>query len=434
VEVNETKGAQCISGPEEPGRSPGRGSRAGLWLLLVLLTLLAFGVRVAVNELRGGLGQPYIGDEGDYVSVARNVLAGHGYVGPHGPTSMRTPGLPFLMGTVMALWGEKIALLRLTMALVNALIVPAIYLLGRELMGVRAGLLAALVAVAFPAWAYDGAMIYTDLPTSALACVLAYLVIRAWKRDSLWLAAAAGLLAGGLSLVRPTGVAFVGAAVLWLLLCMRNWRRRLGASLVLVGAFGLVIAPWCVRNYYAHGRFVFLSARTGSDLWHSNNPYAIGIAGLDLDNYEDPRVFFAPATLPEAEDDRIYKAAAFKFMKEHPRRVAELMGIKFIQFWKVWSPRVSLAPNVVMLLSFGPVLVCFLIAAGREGWRRGPALLLVLMIGALTALHMVFIANVRYRLAIEPLCVVLALYGVLPYWDRFKAATALRREGATDAK
>src|SRR5262249_30804801 len=117
----------------------------------------------------------------------------------------------------------------------------------------------------------------------------------------------------------------------------------------------------------------------------------------------------------EADQDRIYKAAALKFMRENPGRFLQLAGIKFVQFWKVWSPRVTLLPNLVSLLCFGPVLVLFLAGIFKFALRPGPELLMLMIIVALTALHMVFTSEVRYRVPIEPLCLILALQVLAPF-------------------
>lgn len=401
-------------------------------LILLILTLMGFGLRLAATQIfTGGLDLPLgdndsssLGsDETDYTAVARNVLAGRGYSNSHGPTSQRTPGLPLLIGIVFEIFGDRVVPLRMTMCLIGAMIVPAIYLLGRALLGVRAGLLAALVGAVFPSWVYASGSVMTDVPASVLVCIIAWLLIRTWQRDSLWLAAAAGLLAGFTTLVRPTAIVFFGTGLVWLLISMKNWPRRLSAALVLVAAFGAIISPWSVRNYYAQGRLVLISSKGGGELWKSTNPYATGINSLDA--FEDERIFFAES-LPEIERSLIYKEAALKFMREHPRRVLELAGIKFVQFWKVWSPRVSLAPNLATLASFGPVLVLFLIGAVRYGWQRGPDMLLVLMIAGLTALHMLFTSTIRYRVPIEPLCIILALKA-LGLWFESR-----RRDGEGD--
>jgi 4-amino-4-deoxy-L-arabinose transferase-like glycosyltransferase len=394
-----------------------RLSPRGICLVLGLLTLLAFALRVGFTEaFDGGLARPYTEDEPTYVNVARRVLAGEGYTRPNEPTSMRTPGLPLLAGGVIAICGDSVVCMRLTMCFIAALIVPAIYLAGRAIVDARTGFLAALVGAVYPPWLYQSGAVLTDLPAAVLGCLVVWLLVRGWKRDSLPLLAGAGMIAGFTTLVRPTAIAFFVAGFAWLLIVMKTWRRGLSSALVLLVGFSLLIAPWCVRNYYAHGRFVFISSKSGSELWKSTNPYATGINSLDA--FEDKRIFFLDDSVSEADADRIYKAAALKFIRENPGRFVELAGIKFVQFWKVWSPRVTLLPNLVTLFCFGPVLVLFLVGIFKFGLRRGPELLPLMVIMGFTVLHMVFTSMVRYRLPIEPLCLILALEVAVPLVER----------------
>jgi hypothetical protein len=110
----------------------------------------------------------------------------------------------------------------------------------------------------------------------------------------------------------------------------------------------------------------------------------------------------------------MFQADARRFIIENPRRFAELCLIRFIQLWKVYSPRVPLIDNLAVIGSFGLALPFFLIQVIRSGWRRGPEMLLVLIVLCHTAVHVVYTSIVRYRIPIEPLVIILAIQGF--YW------------------
>ena len=64
---------------------------------------------------------------------------------------------------------------------------------------------------------------------------------------------------------------------------------------------------------------------------------------------------------------------------------------------------------MLSVLSFGPVALLALFYLLRWGWREWPRICpLLLFIGYLTAVHMVTVGSVRYRLPIEPFLIVLA--------------------------
>jgi hypothetical protein len=64
-----------------------------------------------------------------------------------------------------------------------------------------------------------------------------------------------------------------------------------------------------------------------------------------------------------------------------------------------------------VIFSFGIALPFFLVQVIRSAWRRGPEMLLFLIILCHTGLHMVYGSIVRYRIPIEPLVMVMAITG-----------------------
>jgi len=64
---------------------------------------------------------------------------------------------------------------------------------------------------------------------------------------------------------------------------------------------------------------------------------------------------------------------------------------------------------VLLLAAWGAV-------ASRRRWRE--LLLLYLLFGYYTALHMVLMAITRYRLPLEPFLIVLAAHGLVELWKR----------------
>ena len=110
----------------------------------------------------------------------------------------------------------------------------------------------------------------------------------------------------------------------------------------------------------------------------------------------------------------MFQADAVRFILENPRRFAELCFIRFIQFWKLYSPRVPLINSLAVIASFGVALPFFLIQVIRCGWRRGPEMLLLFIIICHTSVHVIYISIVRYRMPIEPMVIVMAIQGF--YW------------------
>jgi 4-amino-4-deoxy-L-arabinose transferase-like glycosyltransferase len=256
--------------------------------------------------------------------------------------------------------------------------------------------------------------VLTDIPAAILVTLMVWMLIEGSRRNSLSWIVAAGIVWGAATLTRAGCLIYAPAIVLWLLLMMPDWKRRMAAVAAATIAFVCILAPWSIRNTYVHGRFVPLSTQGGIQLYMFNNPDATGILAIDQAHIVRAERYRKEQYPNEAVRDDLFRRDAVKFIRQNPRRFAELCLIHLGQFWKLYSPRVPLLNSLVVMASFGLALPFFLIQVFRQGWRRGPDLLFLLIILSHVALHTVYGAIVRYRITIEPLIVAMAVTGF--YW------------------
>ncbi len=117
--------------------------------------------------------------------------------------------------------------------------------------------------------------------------------------------------------------------------------------------------------------------------------------------------------MTEYEVDHYYRREAWNFVRSNPGRTLQLAAIKLCRFWKPW-------PNAEQFSGFWPKLavstfflpMSFLAACGWWTARHQVSswLLAVGPILYFSALHMVFVSSLRYRLPAEyPLCVMSAV-------------------------
>jgi hypothetical protein len=125
------------------------------------------------------------------------------------------------------------------------------------------------------------------------------------------------------------------------------------------------------------------------------------------------------------ERNSAMKQAAFEFIKENPEKFVELAGLKFIRFWRLWpyAPEYETTKYIVMsLLSYGVVLllsILFIMKYLKEYfWKVLP---IILLIAYFTAVHMVLIGSIRYRLPIEPFLIIFASFMFVKYYNKFFA-------------
>jgi hypothetical protein len=259
----------------------------------------------------------------------------------------------------------------------------------------------------------------TDTWSAILTGLAAWSLIEGWRRNSLPRFALAGLIGGAGVLFRATGLALLPGVVLWTLLVMPG-RRRFGAAALVCVTAAVVIAPWAVRNTIVQGEFVPISTQGGIELGIANNPRATGILNYDFDLFErelsavHPRDSFAS----EAQRSERYQEDAVAFIRDNPGRFLRLCAVRLGELWKVYSPRVPLWQSLLTMCSFGIALPLAALQIARRGWRRGPTMLIVILIASHSAVHAVFTSVIRYRIAIEPLVLALAAAGFVWLVDR----------------
>jgi 4-amino-4-deoxy-L-arabinose transferase-like glycosyltransferase len=309
------------------------------------------------------------------------------------------PLYPAVIALTGAGWGQLIFDIASSSATVCL-----IYLLSFTLFGDRAAaLLAALGAALYPFFLFYSVVGLTESLFTALI-VAAFL---AWYRKMFMLAAIFAVLS---ILTRPTFDLLAPLLVLYFALVIHRLPLRVAARhlAVYVAVYCVLMAPWWVHNYQAYGTFVRLNLGSGLALHSGNNPrnQSGGVSDVQLDLSQ-----FDAITDPVARD-RALRDAAVAYIAEDPIRFLQLAGLKFMRYWRFWPFAEAYASFwfiAASLVSYVPILflsIAYAVSCGREAFIRITPILL--FAGYMTALHMVFVGSIRYRLPIEPFLIVLA--------------------------
>jgi len=435
------------------GSSAG-ASGARRWLVPAAIVVLALVLRVAAVAADDGYHPGNDALEYDY--LARSIAAGDGYpqsgyLLQGGPTAIRGPGYPYLLGAVYALSGDSLTAGRLAGAALGALSVLLLYLIAKRVWGRRTGLLAAALAAVFPPLV----MLSRDLVSESLFIALelaAVLCVLNFRRSggALRWAVAAGVLCGLAALTRNTGLALVLPVLLgvWTL---RPWLRpaSLVAPAVLLGCAALAIAPWVVRDQAEFGRFVPVTTSSGFAAAGTYNQDSFRDSGSHgaWRNPQTIRQFtplFLTPGIDEGEADAELRRAARDFAWEHPGYVAETTGWNLLRLFEVAGGSVvddeghvvddrgigSADPAVeragIAIAAALALLGAFAILRSRSQPRpdgapplipSGP--LFLWLVPILMILLAAPIAGLpRYRLPADPFLLILAALGLGWLWDR----------------
>jgi hypothetical protein len=185
---------------------------------------------------------------------------------------------------------------------------------------------------------------------------------------------------------------------------------------VVVGLF-----PWAARNANVLGEWRWTTTRGGISLYDGLQPRATGASDL-AHTKTDPTAI----GLSEVAWDRYWHDQAMPALRQEPGRVIALAGRKFLRTWNIVPNEAEHRRGIAAVI--GAVWSVGILATAAVGWwqvRRAARwwLALLMPVFAFTALHMVFIGSVRYRIPVMPMLFVVSAMGMWFMIDRVRPAT-----------
>jgi 4-amino-4-deoxy-L-arabinose transferase-like glycosyltransferase len=392
--------------------------------MLIAAVLAGLALRLAFG-LVYWTGKPLTHDEHEYLSLARSLTAGQGFVydaaleSGTGAQFGRAPGYPAFLAAIGA-GRTVVATAPVRVKVVQAILGSAVvWLLGvwtRRLWGPTAGAAAAAIAACYPPLVWMSAYVLSESLYSLLALAAAYTLNRAaggqdhgWRR-----AAVAGALTGVAMLVRPDLIVFVPLALLWL-----GLRSRYTIATALLLACVVVVAPWTMRNARVHGRLILVAATGGVNFWIGNHPLATG----DGDLAANPGIKQADLELRAAHPglgaealEPIYYRESFRYIASHPGWWLSLVARK--SFYVAVPVGASYAVHsfryrVAAVASYLLLLPFTLLGLWRTRHSAKPTALFLLA-GSAVVVCLMFFPQERYRApVIDPALIVCAAGAVV---------------------
>ena len=412
--------------------------------------------RVAL--LVGTVHLPLLNDPADYHRLAVSLAGGHGFgttvVAPGGgPTAFRPPLWPLFLGGIYTLVGDHVLVARgvevvlglFTVGLVGALAFRLATSSGRD--GRRTALVAMALAAVYPPLLLAGGSLLSEslsLPLE-LGSLLVASVAPPARRPVRW-CALVGILCGLDILCRPDSFILLVPAVL--LACRRppvaDRRNRVQAvsvrAAVLVGAAGLTVTPWLVRDAVVMGRFVPVTTQGGLVASGTYNDAAahdpLHPAAWRPTNLVPEYRHLLRGT--EVQEEAALRAATLHYIRAHPAYPLRVAGWNLVRLFDLngvadarasWGAN-GFSPGVADLDTFGLLALAALAAGGaarlvvrarRRGWptsaaavdspdpgigSRPWALWLAPVLLALATVPV--LGESRLRLGIDPFLVLLA--------------------------
>jgi 4-amino-4-deoxy-L-arabinose transferase-like glycosyltransferase len=419
-------------------------SRAPVAGLIAVILIVALALRIAEVERTNASYRP-INDAGSYLSLGSDIAhtgdyplshrPGAGAAGTQGPSAYFAPGYPYFLALVDLIDGHAVPRdgaihpARIAQAVLGTITVALIGLLGLELFGATAGLIALALAAVYPvAIGLAGTLVAENLLTP-LVLAAVYTGLRARRAGtpagSCGWVAGAGVLTGLATLTHENAVliALPLAAAVW-----GRPARSWAAPSLLVATTALTILPWTIRNAEVMHRFIPVSDETGITLVGTYNPAS---AANPTAPYKWRLFFGIPGERPlirqanqltEPELGDKLRHQALHYISEHPfapvsvaydntLRLLELGGTFA---WKATAASISLPLGVARDGVIGFWIVGLLALAGAFSRPVRAAPKWVWAVPALLALSVVLVnvESPRFRAPIDPFLILLAAAGL----------------------
>jgi hypothetical protein len=414
--------------------APQRGRRSA-FASLALMVLAGLAVRLIVmvflypEQLEPGRDHWKFGYETG--RLARALLQGQGVANPlfeeTGPSAWMTPvyvGIVAGVFKVFGLYTKASALVLLSLnALTSALNSVPIFYFARRGFGNRVAVWSGWAWAFFPyAIYFPMERIWSTWLATLLLSILFLLNLKLEQRDDIGIWVGWGALWGLAGLTEPLLLSTLPCLGGWV--CYRRWRRGRGwcfppaaASL----AFLAVVSPWFVRNYQTFHQFIPFRDTIGLELIVGNNGDSFHWHPSGIGPWHNDAEWARFKQIGELQYMEEKKQQAFTFIKSHPGWFARQTARRFLYIWTgFWSFSARYLadepldpPNVFFCTALTTMMLLGLRRASRH-LDLAVTMPYVLVLVSFPLIYYVTHPEVYYRRQIDPMILVLAVYGVLP--------------------
>ncbi len=373
--------------------------------------------------------EPLIGDALQFHLQANALADGLGYLQPFvlqdtgeaRPSADKPPLFIFAEAAISVLGGRTWAWHHLVGIAAGSGTITVIGLLGRRVAGPVAGVLAAAIAAAYPVLIATDGSLRTESLYALLVAASLLLALRARERPGTGRLVALGAVIGLAALTRTEALALV------VLLGLPAAGLR-GAGIAGLACL-VVLAPWLARCWIALDRPVPISTNSGGLLAGANcdDVYAGDLLGQ-----------WSYRCLPERlhENEALESArlrdVGIAYAREHAGRLPVVLVARLGRTFEYYRPRQNarlasffegrdLRTAQAGVVAYGALAL--LAVAGALAVRRDRRRLAILLapVALTVAVTLVSYGFVRFRVAAEPVIVVLAAVGVLAIRERLRA-------------
>ena len=325
------------------------------------------------------------------------------------------PAYEFFLAGIYAVFGHRYEMVWVLQALLHALTVYLIYLIGHSAFGEnggRIGLIAAVFFAIHPDLIEISAMLMSETLYLFFIVLIIWFFIKIYQKpDRLLLSVFSAFVTGLAILSRPPVILFVPVFLIFYIL-----NRKYKAGAVFLTFLVLTLTPWAIRNYFIYHQFILTTLIGEYNLWVGNTLLANGgqiSSGYNpLTSYTGVNGFFS---LKQKAGQEFWS-----FVFNYPLVFTELCFLRAVRYFSLirpmgfWFYQTGL-PKLAFIISSG-MAIAIIFMTGFSGivlsWFEKNKLTRYLIVFAITS-PLVLLPTVvqsRYRFQIYPFLVLFGAY------------------------
>ena len=366
--------------------------------------------------------------------IARSIATGHGFSSPlfeeTGPTGFLTPVYPYFIAGIFKIFGiystASAFVLLSSNALISALTCLPVFFFARKTFGDRVAVWSGWAWAFFPYAVYFSVeRIWATWLSTLLLAILFLLTLQFERAVSIKAWVGYGLLWGFAAIGEPVVLTVLPIMLGWvgirLLQKKQSWFIPLSVvSLTII----LSVTPWFVRNYEVFHRFVPFRDTMGLELMIGNNGDTFHWRPREIGPWHNDADWQKFKQLGELAYMDEKKERALEFIRAHKGWFAWVTVRRFTYIWTgFWSfnPRyLAEEPLDPFNIFFSTSLTLLTLAGLYRLFRENVAVatLYALIFFFFPIVYYFTHVEVYYRRQIDPMMVVMAVYGIMSWRTR----------------
>ena len=402
------------------------------WMVLVGLIVRVLLIMVAHSYRRIAIDR--LGDVNEMERLAYSLATGHGFSSPYavdtGPSAWNPPVYPWVVSLAFRAFGVYSYAAGFAVLVFNsifsALTSWTVYQIARRVFNKTIAVWSGWIWAFLPYAIYFSVGWIWEVTLSAFLLSLLFWLTLKMEDDSRlrsWFGY--GLLWGLAALTNTAVLAWLPFSGCWLAYQLHRRGKRFLAPVVFSAAvFWMTLMPWLVRDYRVFGEPIFIRDNFGNELRVGNNPLAEGWVVPSYHAGSNPSLLSLYQQMGEAEINAEQAHQAKAWIAQHPQRFVVLCFRRFFYFWAgvpvTWTglPRTGLerVENWVFLVTSLVGIGGLLLALKR---RVHGGFLFATLVGFYPLVYYLTFPQTRYRHAIDPELMILAVFLLLSISARF---------------